>query len=441
MKKWLKFFFLSFFSNKTSKEGVKRGYTNVFLGFLLALVFLWSALALGDMLPFATHYNNSPDFQATVHNLLANADPDKRIYLEIEKGDLKLKKQGEEYGESLLVNTLENELDKQIYSANGYNAVVDSRPASTLAEVEAYYLSNDGKNTKISYADYLTLSDVPRLNFDFKLRYTGNALALDDKTVEGYKTYLESSTDENKSALEKLTKDLTDGNITKDEYGRSVYELYFAAYYPDISEYERTSAVPLLRNYYYHEYISKGIGNYIFIFDDYMTGSFETKGGNEVSFYGFYVNFDDGVLIDGGMSTTEASGLADEFIKDSFRSNWLLTAYAHVMNIISLVPFIALMLVVATLLPYSILRLSGVESITTLGGMLKIVGSYVWFSGFVSAVISVIISFFVNRSMLTVLPLVFFFVALVIRSTVFAVTESRLYRKQSEQRDAEGTEV
>ena len=111
------------------------------------------------------------------------------------------------------------------------------------------------------------------------------------------------------------------------------------------------------------------------------------------------------------------------------------------MNIISLVPFIALMLVVATLLPYSILRLSGVESITTLGGMLKIVGSYVWFSGFVSAVITVIISFFVNRSMLTVLPLVFFFVALVIRSTVFAVTESRLYRKQSEQRDAEGTEV
>lgn len=430
MKKWFRFFWLSFFSDKISKEGAKRGYTNFFVGLILALVFLWAGFIGGDMLPFSAHYNNSPDFEATVHAVFANPDINKRIDVEIQENLLKVKKHGGEYTEDLLVNTFENDTDKQNYSANGYNVVIDSRPADTLAEVEAYCVSNDGKNTVISYQDYLTLSDIAKLNFDFKLKYTGNALELDDESVVGYREYVDSLSDDNKLATESLAKDLAESKITKSEYNKAIYELYFTNYYPAITAYESTSKVPLLRNYYYHQYISNGIKNYLFIFDDYMAISFESDSGIDRSFYGFYNSVENGVLIAENTTQAEANAKVDSFIKNSFKSIWFLNVYAYAINVFSLIPFIALMPMVVTLLAYSILKLRGVESITTLGAMFKIIGSYVWFSGVVSAVLTVIIAFFVPRNIITALPLVLFFITLAIRSIIFAVNETKLYIEQ-----------
>ena len=439
MKKWFKYFSLGFFSHSTSKEGAKRSYANIILSLILALVFIWAGTVGGYILPFGVHYSNSPEFMEVAHTLLANADIDKRIDVVIENGGLRVKKHNGEYTEELLVNTIESDTDKQNYSLNGFNIVVDSRPASTLAEVEAYCVSNDGKGTVISYTDYLTLSDVARLNFDFKLSYTGNALELSDELIEKYRTYVDGLSNENKALTEKAASDLSKGNITKAEYNRAIYELYFTNYYPEIKEYESTSKVPLLRNYYYHKYISKGLKDYLFIFDDYMAGSFKTRGGIEISFYGFYNNLENGALVTEGATQKEANIAVDQFINNSFKANWILNAYACLTNTITLVPFMALMIMVATLLTYSILKLRGIESISALGAMLKIVGSFVWFAGFVAAVLSMICSFFVNHSLINVLPQVLFFLVLVIRSIIFAINENKLYLKQLEQ--AERTEV
>ena len=433
MKKWLKFFFTGFFSHKLSKEGVKRGYTNAFLGFVLALVLLWLGFVGGDMLPFGAHYNSSPDFMGVAHSVFANADVDKRIVAEIVDGTLVAKKVGDEYSEALLINTFESYADKQSYSVNGYNVVLDLRPASTLADFEAYCVSNDGKNTEISYQDYLTLSDVAKLNFDFKLRYTGNVLELNDEKVEGYRAYVDGLNDENRSQITKLEGELAENKITKSEYNRAIYELYFVNYYPEITEYESTSKVPLLRNYYYHKYISQGIKNYLLIFDDYMSGSFETKSGIESSFYGFYSDMENGLIVAEGLDQSVANNAVDKFIKDSFNSTGFLNLYAYGMNVISFVPFIALMLMVAALLTYSLLKLKGVESIMTLGAMVKIVGSFVWVSGAIAGVLTVIAPFFIGRNMINAWPLVVFFAALVIRCVIFAVQESNLYMKQLEQ--------
>ncbi len=435
MKKWLKFFGLSFFFHKISKEGARRDYANVFLGFVLVLVFLWMGFFAGDMLPFGIHYNNSPDFKATAHSVFANSDADKQICAEIEDGILKVKNQ------DVLVNTFENEIDRQNYSVNGYNVVVDLRPANTLAEIEAYCISNNGKNTIISYEEYLTLSDVARLNFDFKLRYTGNVLELTDELLISYKEYIETLSDENKTVAQQLEKDLAEGKITKLEYDRGIYELYFVNYYPEITAYESTSSVPLLRNYYYHQYISEGADKYLFIFDDYMAGSFVTQNGIDVSFYGFYSDLDNGLLIEQGASQDKMKKSVDEFIKDSFWAIGFINLYAHAMNVISLVPLMALMLLVVTLLAYSILKLRGVESISTLGAMFKIVGSFVWVSGVISAALTVISSFFIARSMINILPLALFFAVLMIRSIIFVINESKLYLKQLEQQEAEQMEV
>ncbi len=432
MKKWFEFFGLSFFSDRISKGAAKRGYANVLLGLILALVFIWAGFVGGDMLPFSVHYNNSTDFKATVHSVLANPDADKRVIVEIDDGDLKAKKQGGEYAESLLVNTYENDTDKQNYSKNGYNVVIDSRPADALAEVEAYCLSNDGQNLEITYEEYLSLSAVAKLNFDFKLRYTGDELVLTDTLVDGYRSYLDTLSSEIKLEAEKISSDLEEEKITKNEYNRAIYKLYFTNYYPSIDNYESSSEIPLLRNYYYHQYISTGIDKYLFMFDDYMAGSFETDGGIDFSFYGFYGDLENGTLIAEGASQAESNTKADNFIKKSFGSILFLTLYAYAMNVFSFIPFIALMPMVVTLLAYSILKLRGVESITSLGGTFKIIGSYMWFSSALSAVLTVIIAFFVPRNIITVLPIILFFVTLAVRSIIFAINETRLYMKQLE---------
>ena len=397
----------------------------------MALMLLWVGFVGGDMLPFGTHYKNSPDFREAVRSVIAS--PDKRFDLEIQDGSLKAKNQSGEYIDSLLVNTLENETDKQNYSVNGYEVVIDLHPANTLAEVEVYFISNDGNNLKISYDEYLTLSAVARLNFDLKMRYTGNALELSDESVEKYRIYLTGLEGEGKTGAEALSNDLAENKITTKEYNRAIYELYFANYYPEITEYESSSKVPLLRNYYYHQYISQGVENYLFIFDDCMTASFETKGGITVSFYGFYTNMENGAVVMDGATEAQANAAADSFIKKSFKAIGALNLYAYGMNVLSLAPFIALMAMVVTLLTYSIIKLKGVESISTVGAMFKIVGSYVWFSGVISAVLSVIIAFFVPRNLISALPLVIFFVALAVRSVIFAMNESQLYIKQLEQ--------
>lgn len=392
------------------------------------------------MLPFSARYNSSPDFRSTVRAVLANPDVGKRIEIEILDGRLRMKDQSGNYAEDLLVNTFESEQDKETYSVNGYHVIVDSRPADTLAEIEAYCLSNDGKSTEISYQDYLTLSDVARLNFDFKLRYTGNELELTDELVAEYKAYIEGLGNENRSSAEKLASDLVEGKITRAEYNRAVYELYFTSYYPEITEYESSSKVPLLRNYYYHQYIKAGESKYLFLFDDYVAGSFETKNGTEISFYGFYSELKNGVLVDGD-DQAGADAAADRFIKKSFQAIAPLTAYAHAMNVFSLIPFIALMPMVVTLLAYSILKLGGIDSVTSLGGTFKIVGSYVWASAAIAGVLSLAASFLVRPDVLAVLPLLLLFITLAIRAVIYATGETKSYRKQSEEQETVQTEV
>ena len=434
MKKWVKFFICSFFSHKTSKEATQRGYSNLFLGLLLTFAFLWAGTIGGELLPFGARYQRAADFRATVHTVLANSDSHNSIEIEIQDGNLVAKKQGSESTATLLVNTFKSEGDRQVYSTHGYDVVVDTRPADMLAEVEAYCVSNDGKELEISYEEYLTLSDVAKLNFDFKLRYTGNELVLDDALVATYKAYVLGMDDEKKSEVEQLDSDLSAGKVTKSDYDKSIYQLYFATYYPSITEYESSSKVPLLRNYYYHQYIKTGSNSkYLFIFNDYMAGSFETSGGSSYSFYGFYNNMEEGKWIDEGMGEAERLASADEFVKTAFGAMAPITAYAHAMNIFSFIPFIALMPLVVALMAYSILKLRGVGGIKTFGDVAKIIGSYVWFSGIVSAVLTIALSFFVGAGLLTALPLVLFFVTLLVRSIIFAVNESKAFKKQLEQ--------
>ena len=433
MRNWLRFFFCSFFSDKISKDGSKRGYTTFFVGLILAFAFLWAGYVGGDILPLGVRYGNSPDFMATMHTVFSNADANQRLNAEIKDGSLLVKKPDGEYSKDLLVNTFENESDREIYSKNGYNVVVDLHPADTPAEFEIRFVSNNGKDLTLTYEEYSLLNAVEKLYFDLELTYTGKALELNDETVEAYRTTLEGLNSEIKPEIDSWAKDLASNKITRSEYNRAIYELYFANYYPDITAYESSSKIPLLRNYYYHQYIGRGAENYVFIFDDYMTAFFETKDGTEVSFYGFYDDMADGAIVASGASPSEANRAVDDFVKQSILSVAPLTLYAYAMNVFTLIPFFSLIPLVVVLLAYSILKLMGVESIKTFGTAFKILGSYVWFSAFISAVTTVVAAFFVPSNIVTALPPVIFFIVLAIRSIIFAVREARAYMKQLEQ--------
>ena len=118
-----------------------------------------------------------------------------------------------------------------------------------------------------------------------------------------------------------------------------------------------------------------------------------------------------------------------------------ISIYTYAMNVLSLIPFIALMPMVVSLLAYSILRLSGMEFISSLGATFKIVGSYVWFSAAISAVGTVIASFFIRSQVLNALPLLLLFITLAVRSVIFAINEAKSYTKQSEEQETVETEA
>ena len=428
MKKRFKFFLLGFFSDKEARGATKGGYTSVFLGFVLALVFLFTAFVGGEMLPFATRYGSAADFADTAYSALIGDGLG--IDLELKNGTLMAKRGDGEYTEALIVDTIGRASDREKYSVGGYELVIDTRSADTLALVEAYCVSNDGKGLVISYEEYLTLGEVARLNFDFKLRYTNDELVLDSEAIRGYEYYLLTLDSNIAGTVNSLKADLASGNINEESYARGIYTIYFESYYPSISDYESTSKLPLLRNYYYHEYLSEGQGKYLFIFDDYLAGSFETVGGGSYSFYGYYSGMADGAIVPDGLERGEAERRVDEFLKDAYGAVLPLMAYSHGMNLFSMIPFIALMPLVVTLLAYSILKLSGSESIRSFGDAFKIIGSFIHVSGLLSALLSMGLSFFVPTGLLGAMPPVLFFLTLAARAVIFCARVNREDRER-----------
>lgn len=413
MKGWLKFFGLSFFSDKISKQAVKRGYLNVALGAVLALVFLFCGLLAADLLPFSTHYKNSSSFSAFVRKAVVSD----KLNLQVNEGKL---------AAGCIADTFSDAADAAAYGLNGYNLVVDTRPADAFDDFEAYYLSNDGKEQKITLEEYATLSDVAKRNFDFKIRYTADELVLTDGLTAEHEAYL---TGINSEAFSELRK--KQGELSRKEYQKQVYNLYVKAYYPDLSAYESTGSAPLLRNYYYHNYVNGGAEKYLFIFDDSCAGSFATDAGLKVAFYGFYKNFPDGATF----STVQE---ADGFIINAFRATASFSVYVYLMNMLRLLPFIALLPLLLAVIAYCVLRILKSTLCKGFGGSIKIIGSYLFAGSLLSAFITFICGYFIPRSSLTIAALLIFFLILFIRTAVFLIIEGVTAKKAAET-EAENT--
>ena len=205
---WLKFIGLSFFSDKVAKSAVKRNYFNVALGFILTLVFMFCGLIAADILPFSTHYSSADRFRQFLYN--AFSDGQNTVPLTVSDGNIVTDKRVDTFGE---------DGDAAVYAVNGYNLIIDTRPADALDDFNAYCVLKDG--TKIDYEDFKQRDDAENLIYTFEIEYTKNELILTPELTEKHEQYLESLTDNEKISLQ--YKEIKNSQtLSKEEYARAV---------------------------------------------------------------------------------------------------------------------------------------------------------------------------------------------------------------------------
>lgn len=390
MISWLKYFGLGFFSDRIAKESVKRSMLNFVLGFALALVFTFCGVLAANTLPFGVHYKNASRY---------------REFLRGSFDKVNVTVRGGEACADEVVGLLPTE---------GYKLVIDTRASTALDDFEAYCTAKEG-GEEITYESYLSLSEEERGKYEFQIRYTPNELVLTEELTDKHEEYLKTVADEDLSSkfnalIEKK------GDIPAKDYAEAVYLLYLKAYYPQIDKFVKNSA-PLLRNYYYLNYLNKkDFSDYLFVFSDALIGNFRTDGGKVISFYGVYSGMDG--------QTVNGDG-ADAFVKKSFDNALPMMANVYAMNILRLLPFIALIPLILALamwgVMYAIKADVKLRRITT---CIKIEGCYLAFSSLVSALAMFVFGYLVSGSVLNFLPLVLLFAVMLARTTVYAVKEA-----------------
>ena len=402
MKDWLKFFGLSFFSDKIAKEARTRGVMNCVLGFVLALVFIFCGVLAANTVPFYTHYKNAPKFRSFASEAVEQTP------LTVTDGIVSADK---------LIDTFSQE------QAGDYNLVIDTRPSTALAVFEAYCVSKSDKS-EISYEDYLALPDEDKSGYTFAIRYTPDELTLTDELTEKHESFLGSTDDEDtKKEYSALVE--KKGELDPDEYRLETYKLYVAAYYPDITAFERAGDVPLVRSYYYRNYLNKSdLNKSLFIFSDVMFAFFETDGGLSTMFYGSYSGVNNGTL---GASDV------DDFMKAVFRSSTGTSATVYLMNTFKFIPFIAfipLILGLIAKLVFVILKDEKYKKITT---CLKVECSYLAGGALITALALFVFGFFVSNNLVNTLPIILYAIVLTVRTAVYLIAEAIAHKKLAAQ--------
>ena len=416
----LKIFGLGFFSNKTAEKSIKGGFGLLVVNFILVLVVIFFGTALIEMASFYPRYDNAPQLKSTVSKLFAPSDSgdaltfyvDEDKYLSASRGD-------EGYKKAMLVNTFLSDEDRAAYSSGGFNVVVDTRPASLYAYFEAYCESTAGDGQTITYEEYLSLNEIARQNYRFRIRYTPDEVDLSDEKTAERKNYLVERGGTTVDDVNALENELSTGERDEKSYKEGRWVLFVKDYYPDMSEYEQTAEAPLVRNYYYHTYTAAGETNYLFIFDDSVIGAFTTTDGKTDSFYGFYQNFAAGKITDG-----------DGFIETAFSASAGLNYYVALMNIMRFLPVYIVMPIVAALIAYLIEKIAARGSARGFSAVLKVVSSFILWSAIFAAAITFGLSLFVDRSLVFVVISVAYFVVITARSIIWFIADINKLKKQ-----------
>jgi len=410
LKQWLKTYGLGFFSDKIAKDAPKFGFTGVFLSLLMSFLFILFGYYGADVAPFATHYNNAGSYKEFIH-----AAFDGGVDLTVENGK----------GVSgRIINTYSQDGDAA-YKKNGYNLIVDTRPSDTLIEFEQVAIRNNNGEYKISYEEYLALGEQNKKDYRLAVGYSGKLLEITPEKTEKYAAYLENISDAasdgyNQSAAEQYKK-LKDSKADygEDDYAKELYYLYVRYYYSGVRSVYASAEAPVLRDYYYANYITKGNAYYFYVFDDMCAGSFETDNGVPVVFGGYFRNRADGKVTD-----------IDALISDSYYDTAGSIFGSYFVSAISQLPLLIFIPLILGLLTWGIGKAVKDCWEKSFSGCYKTVNVFVWVSALITALVIFIGGFITSARLLySCIPAIFGGV-LLIRTVIFCAVSAVKNRKR-----------
>ncbi len=412
---WIKFFGTSFFSHKNASKAPIFGFTCAFVSIALSFVFIMFGYYGASVAPFSTHYDNASGYRTFVSTAFDGTE------LTIEKGIGKCGKQ---------VNTYTNDADKAAYRINGYDLIIDTRPSDTLVAFEC--VATKG-NEKLSYEEYLELNSAKRSDYKLTVECSSSeALEITEEDAEKYEAYFVGVSDE---AAENYDKDIAESyaelsrkeNIAPDEYRKELYFLYVDSYYPNVKSVFEGAKAPVLRDYYYANYINKNTAYYLFVFDNMIAGSFETDNGVPEVFGGYFDNCADGAVTD-----------IHSFIKQTYYDTASFTFVSYFVSAMMQLPMIVFIPLILAFIMWIAGKLVKRGTEQRFGGCYKIVASFVWVSALISS-LAVFIGGFLTaaRTMYNFFPLIFGGIVLVraiVHCAITAVkTNAELCQKEPRQ--------
>ena len=425
MKQWLKFFGLSFFSDKIAQNACKRGYGNALLSLALAFVLFMLGFVLSSIVPFASHINNSEEFNA----LLSNAFDNNGVVLTVENGVLAAGKGAQSPAAIKIANTYLSETDAEKYCAGDYNLIIDARPLDTLIEFSQY--AENGSGGKISYAEYRNLSTSAKSEYTVKTEYTDVPLNITEELRSSFVSYLEN---DQSAATDYAELQNNASQYTSEEYGEQLYYLYVKYYYSDVNSVIYGAKAPVLHDYYYNNYLADyGNDKFCYFFADVCYGSFYTKGGVFVNYGGYYREVNDGEII--------GKDAALKLIKDVFYSSTDYVWASFLMNSLFLFAMLLILPLLAALLLFALGKAGNIrQDVGGFGDCYKTVCAFVWFSAFVTALLTFVLGFLLSTSAYYLYMYAVFALLLLARSAVYVFNVKRISQNETVDEDTENTD-
>lgn len=419
MKKWLKFFGLSFFLNKEAEKAPRFGLGSALLAIVFAMVFFLFGYYASDVLPFGSNYDRAGQYRQFIHRAF---DGNVRIDIKEQKANVDMR-----------INTYTDDLDRTLYTMNGYDLIVDTRPSDMLVCFEQVAIK-DGK--EISFEEYRLLNEDAKKEYTLKVTYTDEEMVISSDLGESYAAYLEKiSTETDEEYCAEARKEYAElktkqSALTEEEYDKSLYYLYVEYYYDQVNSSFQGAKAPVLRDYYYNHYIKAGKAYYFYVFDNLCSGSFETDSGVPVVFGGYYNKCPDGEITD-----------VDGFIKQVYYDTAGYTFVSYVVSTIALFSTLAIAPLIVALAMWSIGKLHREGNGKSFVGCYKIVASFIGWTALIISLAMFIGGWFVSARILYKLIPASFTGILAIRTMVFgistAITKRKILASSSKNEDNE----
>lgn len=424
---WLKYFFGSFFAHRYAAESEERGFGGVLLGLLLAMAMIFAGLFGGSVASFPSYYGKSEEYTAFLYN--AFTDGADRLNIEVKDGAAYAGLFGGELTDGFVVNTFENEADRQKYSVNGYDLIIDTRNSKT--NYNDFKCEHKKGDITLSHEEYLTLPEADKKGYVVYMDYTPNALVLDAEKVAGYVQWL--LTKGNAEAKKECEALLTDGVAPESNYN-AVYELYFKHYYPELTRAESYGKAPTMRTYYLNTYMQAGADGklksekYLIVLSDIAFTYFYSNDGYLRGISSFLSSLGD-VSLTSSQSGEAARAEVDGFFVSFNNASAGMLSVNYLINLLMILLYSSIAWVVIALIGCGVGVMSKCPVVKSFINNLKSSGSFFLISGLLAFAFDFGMSFAFTGAQVYYYGLLFFIGVLGLRSLLHFIISVRRYKK------------